>query len=54
MKCTEIVLSGHRCREEVRTSPVTQSEEWCYYHGKVHDGLCSPSEPINILMEDDD
>ena len=52
--CTEIVLTGKRCAEETTPTPVSnKADEYCYYHGKVHDGLTGPAEPIGVYEDDD-
>lgn len=52
--CTEIVLTGKRCAEATTASPVSGSMDYCYYHGKVHDGLTGPAEAIGAIEDDDD
>lgn len=51
--CTQVVLSGKICRERQVPTPVTQTEGYCYWHGKVFDGLTTPSEGITLLEDDD-
>ena len=54
MSCTEIVLSGHKCREKETLTPVSHKSGYCYYHGKIYDGLCNSADTIMLLAEDED
>lgn len=51
--CTQVVLSGKICRERQVPTPVTNSPGYCYYHGKVFDGLTTSSEGLTLLEDDD-
>jgi hypothetical protein len=52
--CTNIVLTGKRCQEPQTPTPVTGSDGYCYYHGKIFDGLTTSAEAITLLPEDDE
>jgi hypothetical protein len=52
--CTQIVLSGHKCQEKEVLTPISQVHGYCYYHGKIHDGLTTSAESLILLPEDDD
>jgi hypothetical protein len=54
MTCTHITLSGKRCGEPQTPTPVTGDDGYCYYHGKIHDGLTTSADSIVLLPEDDD
>jgi hypothetical protein len=49
--CTEIVLSGKRCREPVSLN-ATSDDKKCYYHDKVARGLTNTAEAIGAIEED--
>jgi hypothetical protein len=53
--CTEIVLSGKRCREvQDAVGGVHREDGRCYYHGKKADGLTTGAESIISVEEEDE
>lgn len=53
MKCIEMTLQG-RCQQKAVPSPVSKNTDYCYYHGKLYDGLTTKADVIVPVDEDDD